>query len=266
MSVARTPTAGALASRSAIGVLDKAVAVLDAIEAGAGTLGELVEATGLARATAYRLATALEAHGLLARGVGGRWRLGLRLVALGSAATGDLPLRDALQDVGRSALARLRDTTGESAQLYVRVGDRRVCIEAADSARELRTIVPVGASLPLTAGSAGKILMAWAPEQDVERLLAHLERLTPNTVTDPNRLRTQLEAARRRGWAESAGEREAGVGSVSAPIRDADGVILAAVSVSGPTHRIGRSPGKRYSPEVVAAARAIESALGIAAR
>src|SRR3712207_2657333 len=108
-------------SVSGVGVLDKAVAVLSALEAGPRSLPELVGATGLPRPTAHRLAVALEAHGLVRRDDGGRFALGLRLATLGRAAAEGVPLTAA----ARPALEALRDETGESAQLYVRAGDRR---------------------------------------------------------------------------------------------------------------------------------------------
>ncbi len=203
---------------SGIGVLDKAVSVLDAIEGGPRTLAALVEATGLSRATAHRLAVALEVHGLLSRDTSGRFTLGPRLSAL------DLPV------LARPALEALRDRTGESAQLYVRRGDRRLCVASLESPHGLRTIVPVGVSLPLTVGSAGKVLGG-----DADAL--------------------------RQGWAQSVEERERGVASVSAPVRDASGAVTAAVSVSGPIERTTRAPGRRYSAAVVEAARAVEAAL-----
>lgn len=215
---------------SGVGVLDKSVLVLDAVEEGAGTLAELTAATGLSRATAHRLAVALESHGLLGRDAAGRFLLGARLVGLGRSAAEGLPLVAA----ARSALAALRDATGESAQLYVRDGDRRVCLESLQSPHGLRTIVPVGAVLPLDRGSAGRVLL----DEDA--------------------------VVRSRGWAESVGEREAGVASVSAAVRDHDGRVVAAVSVSGPIQRTTRQPARRYREAVVAAARTVERAAGLA--
>jgi DNA-binding IclR family transcriptional regulator len=211
-----------------VGVIDKAASVLDALEVRPLALGELVGATGLSRATAHRLAVALEAHGLVRRDAEGRFALGTRLVALGRAATDALPLAEA----AAPALAALRDATGESVQLYVRDGDRRTCIAALESPHGLRTIVPTGASLPLDRGSAGRLL------------------------GDDAR-------ARRREWVETAEEREAGVASVSAPVRDESGEVVAAVSVSGPIERTTRRPGRRYAEAVVAAARAVERAAGL---
>lgn len=227
-----------------VGVLDKSVAILDALVAGPATLAELVERTGLARPTAHRLAVALEDHGVLGRDDRGRFRLGPRVRAWGWAARGDASLLDAAGPV----LARLAETTGESAQLYVREGDARACVAAADRPTGLRDTVPVGAVLALDAGSGAKALLAWTAATDLPPRL------------DP----TELAAVRRRGWAESVAEREAGVASVSAPVLDGPGRVVASVSVSGPIDRLGRAPGRRFGAAVVAAARALEVAAGLA--
>jgi DNA-binding IclR family transcriptional regulator len=206
-----------------VGTIDKGVRVLAAVEPGPRSLAELVEATDFSRATAHRLALALEAHGLLRRTADGRFALGLRLVGLGRAAAETLPLAEA----AAPALAALRDETGESVQLYVREGDHRVCVASLESPHGLRTIVPMGASLPLDRGSAGHVLRGTAE-----------------------------------AWVESIQERERGVASVSAPVHGPGGEVVAAVSVSGPIERTTRQPGERYGPAVRAAARAIESAAG----
>lgn len=214
-------------SVSGVGVLDKAVALLTAVEHGARTLGELVEATGLSRPTAHRLAAALVAHGLVRRDGELHYLPGLRLISLGEAAARSVPLTRAAQ----GPLDGLRDTTGESAQLYVREGDGRVCVAVAESPHGLRTIVPLGAVLDLHRGSAGAVLRA-----------------------EPRVLE--------RGYAESVAEREPGVASVSAPVLQG-GRVLAAVSVSGPIDRTTREPGRRYAAAVMDAARAVEAAAGL---
>jgi DNA-binding IclR family transcriptional regulator len=204
-----------------VGVLDKAMAVLGAVEEQPGSLAELVERTGLSRATAHRLAVALEAHGLVRRDDDGRFCLGLRLIGLGHEAAEAIPVWAA----ARPALAWLHEQTGESVQLYVRDGDARVCVESIESARELRTIVPVGARLPMSAGSAARVLSgAGGP------------------------------------WAESVAEREEGVASVSAPVL-VGGAVVAAVSVSGPIQRLSAKPGRRYGDEVAEAARRVQAAV-----
>ena len=214
-------------SLSGVGVLDKAMVVLAALEEGPCPLSVLVERTGFPRATAHRLATALEAHGLVGRDGDGRFVLGSRLVTLGRAAGSGR--RRSLAETAAPVLAALRDRTGESAQLYVRSGDTRVCVAALESPHGLRTIVEIGAVLPMDRGSAAKVLAG-------------------------------SEAVRRRGWAESVEERERGVASVSAAVVVA-GEILAAVSVSGPIGRTTRQPGRRYAEAVVAAARELSAAL-----
>ncbi len=214
-------------SLSGVGVLDKAMVVLGAVEGSPATLAQLVERTGLSRATAHRLAVALEVHGLVRRDDDGRFCLGLRLISLGHEAAASMPMWAA----ARPALAWLHEQTGESVQLYVRDGDVRVCVESIESAKELRTIVPVGARLPLSAGSAGRVLAG---------------------VTKGKR------------FVASVGEREEGVASVSAPVTDGAGRVLAAVSVSGPIGRTTRKPGDRYGTQVAEAARRVEIAAGLA--
>jgi DNA-binding IclR family transcriptional regulator len=226
---------------SGVGVLDKAVTILSFLSAnGPSSLAAVVAGTGLPRPTAYRLLSALEVHHLVVRG-GGRYSLGLRLLGWGNRAAGT-----DLVNVARPALAVLRDETGESAQLYVREGDRRVCVASVERVGGgLRDTVPVGAVLPLELGSGGKVLLAWA--EDKER----------SSEED-----AELGAIRGRGWAESVAEREAGVASVSAPIFGPDGKLSAAVCTSGPISRLGEHPGERLAEKVVAAARKIEEALG----
>jgi DNA-binding IclR family transcriptional regulator len=239
----KTPDHLSTAARTTVGVIDRSVAVLDAVEQGARTFTAIVGATGLTRSTTHRLIGALESHGLLVRVGGLGWALGPRLLGLAGAAMRQLPLRD----LARPSLEHLAETTGESAQLYVRDGDRRVCVDAVESDAELRTIVPVGAALPLTAGSAGKVFLAWGPVAGLEI---------------DERLRRQLHATRQRGWADSRGEREPGVASVSAPVFGPESVLLAAVSISGPVSRLAPLRARERAPAVVAAARAIERAMG----
>jgi DNA-binding IclR family transcriptional regulator len=214
--------------------LDRAIDVIDAVAAhGRAGLADLVEATGLARPTAHRLAVALERQGVLGRDGDGRFVLGARLVAWGAAAAREIGLADA----ARPVLEHLVAETGESAQLYVRAGDQRVCVAVHERPSGLRDTVPLGAVLSLRAGSGAKVLLAWAPDGDRFGVDARV-----------------LDAVRTKGWAESVAEREPGVASVSAPVRDGDGRVVAAISVSGPVDRLGRRPGRRLGTAVVAAA------------
>ena len=231
---------------SGVGVLDKALAVLDAVAGGAESLNALVDTTGLSRATTHRLAVALEVHRLLGRDPSGRWQVGPKAAELASR-----PAVDRLLEHADPVLSRLRDVTGESAQLYRREGDARRCVAAAERLSGLRDTVPVGSVLPLTAGSAAQVLLAWSEDPPLLRRAA----FTTRTLAD----------VRRRGWAHSVAEREQGVASVSAPVRAADGSVVAAISVSGPLDRLTRAPGKLHASAVVQAATEL-SALARQAR
>ncbi|WP_239310353.1 MULTISPECIES: IclR family transcriptional regulator [unclassified Frankia] len=237
---------------SGVGVLDKAAAVLSAVEAGPVSLGELVTRTGLSRATAHRLAAALEVHRLVGRDPHGRFVPGPRL-----AAGGALPLPWALVDAAAPVLAELRDATGESSQLYVRRRDVRVCVAAAERASGLRDTVPVGSTLPMTAGSGAQVLLAFTDATGADASALPVGALLPGAAAFDASV---LERVRRHGWAESVGEREPGLASVSAPVRDG-GKVVAALSLSGPVERLTRSPGRRHGTAIVTAAELLTARL-----
>lgn len=203
-----------------VGVLDKAMTVLRSVANEPQGLTQLQASTGLPRATAHRLATALEAHGLLRRDVEGRFELGYELVDLGHRSAKRFPLVDAARPVAM----RLRDETGEAVQLFVRDGTHRRCVLSLESSHGLRWIVPEGSLLPLEVGSSGRILNGQSA---------------------------------RTGWMQSVGEREAGAASVSAAVCAGDGTVVAALALSGPIERLTRQPGKRFGPAVVEAAASI---------
>ena len=230
---------------SGVGVLDKAAAVLSALEHQPLTLAGLVTATGLARPTAHRLAVALEHHRFVGRDLQGRFVLGPRLLELADAAG-----EDPLLSTAGPILTRLRDITGESAQLFRRQGDVRVCVAAVERPQGLRDTVPLCAQLSMKAGSAAQVLLAW---EEPERIGKLLEQATFAEST--------LQTVRRRGWAQSVAEREPGVASVSAPVLAPSGRILAAVSCSGPSERLSRYPGRLHGAAVMAAAERLSEVL-----
>lgn len=155
------------------------------------------------------------------RDVEGRFRLGPRLTELAAAMSADR-----LAVLARPVLIDLRDATGESARLYQRRGDQRICVAGADRFR-LRNTVPVGAVLTMSAGSAAQVLQAWDAVT------------TDSSAAFSGRT---LAAVRRRGYAHSIAEREPGVAFLSAPVRSSGGLVIAAVSLSGPIERLGRHP------------------------
>jgi DNA-binding IclR family transcriptional regulator len=208
-------------SVSGVGVLDKGVLVIRALEREPLDLAGLQAATGLPRATAHRLAVALEVHGLVRRDAAGRFCLGFELIRLGRLAAEELPLAE----LARPSLLALRDATGESVQLYVRDGAGRRCVVSFESTHGLRWIVPEGSLLPLELGSAGRVLRGEA------------------TVV------------------ESVEEREPGVASVSAAVRTARGEVVGAVSLSGPIERLTRKPAKKFGAAVAESATNIGRSL-----
>ncbi|MGW1680956.1 IclR family transcriptional regulator [Saccharopolyspora sp. NPDC002376] len=199
-----------------VGVLDRSVAILDCVESNPMGTSDLARTLGLTTSTAHRLATALVAHGLLRRDSAGYFHLGPRFAT------------SRLTEAARPILAELVAAAGESAQLWVRRADYRLCVVSIESAEELRASQPVGSLLPLPHGSAARVLLG-------------------------------EQAPGGHGWVESVEARAPGVGSVSAPVR-LHGDIAAAVCLSAPTQR-HPSPGQRFGADVVAAAVRIESAL-----
>lgn len=201
--------------------LERAAAILDAVGRSAASASELSRRTGLSLSTAHRLALQMVDYGFLRRTETGTFRLGERFV------------RSALENAALPVLHELRDRTGETAQLWVRRGDERICLISADSRHELRATLPPGSRLPLPAGSSGRLLAA-----DDEVL-------------------AELASA---GWIESVGSRTPGLGSISAPVRTEEGII-AAVCLAMPLARVAASPGQDHGDVVVLAAERIAEAV-----
>ena len=221
---------------SGIKVLDRAVAIARSVAAGDKTLAELSDDTALPRATAHRIATALELHHVLARNEHGEWTLGPALTGL---ATG---LPAALLPAAGPVLRDLVAATGESAQLYQLTGSTRTCIAAEEPESGLHNVVPVGSRLTLTAGSAARVFAAHTPID------------APFDTAD-------LERALVDGFAESVAEREVGLASVSAPVFGPDGALVAVLSISGPAERLKPSPADKWGDELLAARTKLEAAL-----
>ena len=194
------------------------------------------------------MAAGWKTHRLLARDSEGRWRLGPAISELAA------QVNDPLLAASAAVLPRLREITGESVQLYRREGSSRVCVAAMEPPAGLRDTVPVGARL---ADDRGLGRQSTAGPQ---------RRRHPCAVLPDAKFSDRtLAEVRRRGWAQSAAEREPGVASVSAPVRDARGVVIAAISVSGPIDRMGRRPGARWAADLLAAAEAMTRRLVVRA-
>lgn len=192
---------------------------------------ELAQALGLHRSIVYRILATLERRGFVTQtDHRGRFRLGLKLVELGNVVLAGMDPRQ----VAHPIMARLVQETGESAFLTVISGDESVCVDKIDSPQRIRVTLTVGGRYPLHAGASNKILLAYLPQETIDELIARgLEPITPNTITDAERLREDLATIRKQGWAHSVGELTPGVAAIAVPLRDSNGAVVAALSIAG---------------------------------
>lgn len=236
MSIQGASRAGDEGGKSSyhIGVLDKAFAILMSVADGPKTVVQLSEELGLNWNTTYRIVRNLEDKSVLRALDGKRFAINLQVFQLGN------QLREAeLIDVARSSLIALAAETEESAFLSIRQGLRVTVIDRIESPHPLRLSSRVGSSRPLHAGAMGKLLLAFAPPEVLEQLLrTPLERMTPNTIIDPNALRREIETIRQDGVALTFEENTPGSSAVAAPVHDSGGSVVAALSIGGPTERV----------------------------
>jgi DNA-binding IclR family transcriptional regulator len=226
-------------------------------------LVELSRAARLNKTTAFRLLTALESEGMVERSPDGdAYRLGPQLLRLGQTAGGTADLRQA----ARAELLRLAHLTRETATLEVLVGRDVLILEEAMGSHVVGATPSVGSRWPAHATSTGKALLAGLPPAEERAWLSRpLPALTARTITSPAALARELDAVRRRGYALSSGELEAGFVAVGAPVRSAAGEVVAAVSVGGPVSRIGPARRAVLAETVPLAAMRVSAALGYAA-
>ncbi|MDI3298947.1 MAG: IclR family transcriptional regulator, partial [Bacillota bacterium] len=215
---------------------------------------------GLPLTTAARLAATLEGMGFLEREAGerGRYRLGMQLYYLGKVVESGMEL----PKLAGPILERLAAESRESAELFVRDGEWRVCVLQVEGPQTIGRFIRLGERLPLWAGSAGAVFLAYADPGELPALLARAQPLTPYTLTDPARWKARLEAVRREGYALSVSERELGAASIAAPVFDGAGRLRAALAISGPAPRF-EGPGVSAQVERVRrAAEALSRLLG----
>jgi IclR family transcriptional regulator, pca regulon regulatory protein len=209
------------------------------------TLAELAQLTGFSRPAVRRFLITLERMGYV-RGAGGRWSLTPRVLTIGQHYTAS----HALIELAQPHLLRLAEQTQESASLATLDGEEVVYVARVPVRRIMSINVSVGTRVPAHATSMGRVLLAWAPPEQVDEvLLRHpLVATTPNTVTDVGELRGALADVRRQGWSIVCEELETGLLSASAPVRDRSGAVVAALASSTST---GRSTVEELQREVV---------------
>lgn len=224
-----------------VGVLDKLDLIFTALMQSPCSLSQLVDRTGISRPTAHRLASAMATLGYTERNQNGEFQLGPRIAELAGRSTADWLVRTATP-----ILTTLRDETGQSAQLYRQLGSTRLCVASVEPVTGLRDSVPAGTLLPMTAGSAAQVLLAWqAP--DVRAELVAQARFGDE----------DLIAVQKRGWSHSIAERDAGLASVSAPVFNNAGEVVAAVSVSGSVASFGSDITAAMVPPLLHAATSL---------
>ena len=224
-------------------------------------VSELAARLGLGKSTVHRLLSTLALEGLIERdATSGRYRLGLRIYELGSIVGDHLDLHE----VVAGPIDDLRNLTGETVHVAILDGPEVVYIARRESPHTLRLFGRVGHRNHAHCTSTGKLLLAFLPLPEVAAILEtfDLPAHTKFTITDRTRLEDELEAIRRRGWAENIQESELGVHSVAAPIRDATGRVVAAISVAGPAARFAPEAMRRVAVETVRSGEAISARLG----
>lgn len=220
-----------------LGTLDKGLSVLTAFtprkpEWG---VGELAHHLNINKTTVHKVLATYQHWGMIRQDPATRrYRLGLRLVELAQAVSPLLGLREA----AHPELERLAALSGETAKLSVPDQDESFCIDAVEGREQMRMTGQVGMRNPLYAGASNKVIFAFFPWPEIERITAgrasgdHLSR------TDPLAFRQHLEDIVRAGYAISTSEVELGVTAISAPLRDSSGQAVASVSIAGPTTRL----------------------------
>ena len=224
-------------------------------------VSELSRRLGLGKSTVHRMLTTLVAEGLVEQDPRtGGYRLGIVMFELGQAVRVHMDLHAAVGPV----LTELRTQTGESSQVGVLDGHEVVYVDRMESAHSLRLFTDTGRRVPVHCTSSGKVLLAYLPEARRQAVLrdAPLSALTPSTITSPEQLLLEVDRVRRRGWAEAVNEREIGIASIAAPIRDIGGEVVAAVSIGVPLARCNVMALRRLAPVIMEAAEAASRRLG----
>ena len=247
--------------------VSRALDILFALQHGPQTVAAIARATGLSTVTARRLLSTLAYRDLVVQDrTTPTYRLGSGCFGFLDAVTRGAGGLDVIAD---PVLAGLADLSGETVALYVRAGPRRICVAQVPSPHAVRFTARLGMDNPIHTGAMGKILLAFSEPAERDDILDHMDLVafTPATLTDRAALERELDRVRRHGYAESRGERSAGVAAVGAPVFGPGRRILAALCVIGPGERLSDAVLARLRQPVMSAAndvteRAARSAAG----
>ena len=241
--------------------IKKSLAVLTCFdeENPALTLTDISKKLEIPLPTMSRIINALLEEGFLDKGIKDKnYRLGIKCYQLGVIAQKS----GAIRRVAYGYMANLRDRFNETANLYVRDGKYRVVYDQAESFHYLKRSVSIGEKFPLYAGAAGRCFMAYMAESDVERIiLEELQRITENTIVDPEIIHARLQAIRENRYEVSAEEREEGISCVAAPIFTAPHQVEVVLVLTGPSFRFTKETVEAMIPAIKTAAESISAQL-----
>lgn len=241
----------------------RAISILRSFSIESPELGvtEISHRTGLHKSTAFRLLETLEAEGLISRDPDtGRFRLGVGLIALAGRVLEHMDLRQA----SRRHMRILADRTGETVNLAILDEGSSLNLEQSlPRGRLVKNYGWIGRRTPVHATSTGKVLLAWLSESERQEILHNpLERFTPNTIVDLPELERALESVRVRGYAVGHEEYEIGLNAVATPVRNHEGEVIAALSISGPAYRLAPETFEAGGREVMNVAAEISRQMG----
>jgi DNA-binding IclR family transcriptional regulator len=236
--------------------VERSMAVLEDLAAGERRLGDLAELLGTHKSTVLRILQTLESRGFVRRVDNGAYRLGARMIQLGSAALQALDLTA----TARRGLEQLAEATGETVHLAILDGAHVVYVDKVESIHPVRMYSRVGATAPAHCTGVGKVLLAHTPTEAWPEL--DLRRFTDETIVDRDALAAAAGDIRDHGWGVDEREHEESIRCIAAPIFDVDGRAVAAVSVSVPTSRMSREELDGHVDDLLEATDLVTRSLG----
>jgi DNA-binding IclR family transcriptional regulator len=237
--------------------LGRALQILASLSEGERSLDQLAAELDVHKTTVLRLLRTMEAERFVRRDAAHRYRLGSRLFALADVAREQHVVRE----VAGPHLRELNHKTGQTVHLAAWENGEAIYIDKLDSVRSVRMYSQVGVPAALHCTAVGKVLLAAQPKRQLEAVLASMDYhvYTPNTITDPDALRAELDLVRERGWAQDRAEHESFINCVGAPITDQHGRVVGAVSVSVPDVLLNYEQVLELLPDLLATAKAISA-------
>ena len=240
--------------------VDRALTILGILaRLGEAGVTEIAAELGVHKSTAFRLVATLESHGMVEQNEErGKYRLGVGVLRLAGATTARL---DVVQEA-RPICRKLAADSGETVNIAVLSDRSALYLDQVAGQSALQSHNWVGQHIPLHATSNGKVLLSGLSADEVDSRLPRLPSYTTDTVTSRARLRRELAEVRDQGYAVAVDELEVGLTAIAAPIRNAHGDVIASLSVSGPTFRLGEPRVKELVPVVQDAADEVSRRLG----